>query len=98
MERKHFVTSAQTVLTKVITISVRKPTTNKKYKYRIVKLPATFKGQKVELWNTKRNIGKIAIAQALGGSGLIRFEDDDKKNFQLGDTLIARFTDKMAKL
>ena len=99
MERKHFVTRSQTVLTKVITISVKKPITEKKYKYRIVKLPATFKEQKVKLWNPKTNVGKIAIAQALGGSGLVRLEDeDDRKNFKLGDILIATFEDKTAKI
>jgi len=98
MERKHFVTTAQIVLTKIISVSVRKG--KNKYDYLIVKLPATFKGQSVTLWSDKKGYGMVAVATSLGGSGLIRFTSEflKERKWKLGDIITASFRDKEAKL
>lgn len=103
MERKHFVTVGQTVLTKVISITLKKETLKKKttkYNYLIVKLPATFKSQVVTLWNPRTKFGIKKIATNLGGSGLIRLGDDPetKGKFKLNDVLTASFSDSTVKL
>ena len=99
MERKHFVTTAQTVLTRIISISVNK-SKKQKYDYLIAKLPATFKDQTVTFWSDKKGYGGRAVAKGLGGSGMIRFSPDflEEKKFELGDVLTVTFKDKDAEL
>jgi len=98
MERKHFVTMAQTVLTRIISTSVKKG--EQRYNYLVIKLPATFKGQTVTWWADKKGYGGVAVPDALGGSCMIRFSLEDRKQLKLklGDILTATFKDKDAQV
>jgi hypothetical protein len=99
MERKHFVTSAQTVLSRIILMTTKKEK-DKKYGYYMIKLPATFKGQTVTWWADSKGYGGKTVPSELGGSCMIRFsaEDIEKLKLKLGDTMVATFKDKDAEL
>lgn len=87
MRRLHFETVSQTVRTEAIIKNVGK------WKYLVIKLPATFKNQKVKVWSKKKNKGKFFVALRDGGTAIINLKDDTDWISE-GDKLLASFTDE----
>lgn len=93
MRRKYFETISQSVLTKVV------PKTVKSYEYLVIKLPATFLNQKVEVWSPKRKQGKFFVPTKDGGTALINVSDEDRTWIKKNDVMVATFKkDEKVKL
>ena len=92
MQRKYFETIQQKVECDVIIRTVDNK--YKKYDYHLIKLPATFMGQKVQIWHPVLKRGKWYIASKSGDSAEIRIDKEEFPGIEAGDKIIASFNNQ----
>lgn len=99
MQRKYFETIQQkcecdVIIRTVQNMNEERTKKYKKYNYHLIKLPATFMNQKVQIWHPDMKRGKWYIASKSGDSAEIRIDENDFPGLRKGDRIIASFNNQ----